>query len=219
MIALSNTKRLNAREASKLIHGTDQPSKGQVRWVEHQFELGAIEGSCPRKAKAQWTTTTGAIALYMAEVSLPRVAAPGTATATATPRGRAELGDVYRDVLKDYFLAMIFRRGQRANSTRFRRAVVVGQVVALLVIVWATVLSVSPLLAGSPAEQTVVENWIGENAEQFNVVRWHSSEPLANGRGLRVRVEYRYASPGGKLVTTERVFTVEGGRVVSVDSF
>ena len=216
MIALSNTKRLNAREASKLIHGTDQPSKGQVRWVEHQFELGLIEGRCPRKAKAQWTTTTGAIALYMAEVSLPR---KGTVVSSKTPRGAVELGDVYRDVLKDYFLAMIFRRGQRANSTRFRRAVVVGQVVTLLVIVWATVLSVSPLLAGSPAEQAVVENWIGENAEQFNVVRWHSSEPVANGRGLRVRVEYRYASPGGKLVTTERVFTVEGGRVVSVDSF
>ena len=219
MIVPSKMKTLNPRDASKLIHATDQPSEQQVRWVERQLKSGKIKGIRARKAKACWTTTTAAIAQYMAEVSLSEATTSGSATPNARPRGTAELGDVYRDVLKDYFLAVIFRRGQRASSKRFRRAVAMGQVLTLLIIVSVTAASISPLLAGSPAEHAVIENWIEENAGRFNIVRWHPSEPVANGQGLKVRVEYRYASPGGKLVTTERVFTITGDRVVGVDSF
>jgi len=208
---------LSARQASKLIHATDRPSEQQVMWVERQLKTGKIVGVRSKKANAPWTTTATAIAQYMAEVNLPDPAA--TANSQAAPRGSAELGDVYRDVLKDYFLAMIFRRGQRARSKLFGRAVAVGQVLTLLTIVAMTVSAISPLLAAAPPEHTAIETWIGENTGRFDIVRYHPGNPTPEGQGEQIRVEYRYSNPGGKVVKTERVFTVVGGRVVGVESF
>lgn len=215
MIASKAIRKLNPREASKLIHATDRPSEGQIQWVERLLKLGAIKGTRSSSAKSQWTTTTGAIAQYMAEASLPNAAGPNRGPAR---RGGAELNAIYRDVLKDYFLAVVFRRKQRRASKLFRRAVVAGQMLTLLMLAAVTVFSVLPLLAGPAPEHTAIEAWIQQNAGRFTIIQWHPAEPSADGRGVRVRVRYRYTTAHGKLVTSERLFLVRGGRVVGVDS-
>ena len=215
MIGSKAMRKLNPREASKLIYTTDRPSDGQIQWVERQLKLGAIRGIRPSSTKSQWTTTAGAIAQYMAEASLPNAAGPNSGPAQ---RGGAELGGIYRDSLKDYFLAVIFRRKQRRVSRQFRRAVVVGQMLTLLILATVTVFSVLALLAGPAPEHTAIEAWIQQNAERFTIIQWHPAEPSADGRGVMVRVRYRYTTAHGKLITSERLFLVRGDRVVGVDS-
>ncbi len=184
------------------------------------MQLGAIKGTRSSSAKSQWTTTAGAIAQYMAEASLPNSAGPNSAGPNRGPArlGGAELNGIYRDMLKDYFLAVVFRRKQRRASKQFRRAVVVGQVLTLLMLAAVTAFSVLPLLAGPAVEHTAIEAWIQQNAGRFTIINWHPAELAADGRGVRVRVRYRYTTAHGKLVTSERLFLVRGGRVVGVDS-
>ena len=74
----------------------------------------------------------------------------------------------YARVNEDCFLAVIFRRKQRRASKRFRRAVIVGQVLTLLMPATVRVLSELPLSAGPAAESSASILPEGPSSQHFS---------------------------------------------------
>ncbi len=128
----------------------------------------------------------------------------------------SQVRQVYHDILKEYFQALILRRRTRHTTRRFGRAVLAGQVGLLLVFVAAVAGSVKPLFSNSPPEQAAIQQWLGEHAPGYKVTKWYPPEP--DGEGVRVRVQYRYRTRQGKGIHTDRLFVIEDNHVTRVDS-
>jgi hypothetical protein len=224
---------LTIREAAALIYRTKQPTELQMGRVVERMKAGALRGQ--KSASRGWATTASCVAEYMAEQACLRQNASrgdshirraslqaGDKRLAATPYAAAEpLQMMYREILKQYFLALIFRRCRRNMTKTFRRSVLAGQVVILVLSV-ALLGSLMPsachaVLRRRPPECAAVERWLADNQRAFSVTRWHSVMPAGESQ-VAVRVEYAYTSEGGKVVDTDRVFTVKDGQVTGVSS-
>jgi hypothetical protein len=208
---------LSAREAAGILYNTAEPSDEQVNKVRAKIARGHLRGS-PR---GHWTTTSGAVADYLAGQLAQRrgAAAPGAhnpalvrPTAQSGPR---TLGGFYRQLLKDYLLALALRRSAPHRSARFRRAVLSGQVALLALAVllalggYRTAVSLA-----QPPERAAVERWLADNVGYVKVREWFEVE--AGADETRVGVRYRYFV-NRRPVDTQRVFVVQGNRVVRVE--
>ena len=131
-------------------------------------------------------------------------------------RRETQLQAVYGEVLRDYFLAIVFRRSARHAGKIFHRSVLVGQVCLLVLIASSVVFAVRHLSAGPTPEQAAIHAWIEQDAGKHTVLQWRDPQP--HEEGVAVRVRYRYFTSGRKGIETERRFVLVDGRVTRVDS-
>jgi hypothetical protein len=212
---------LGVEDAARIIYGTQQPDFRQVGQVRAMILRGVIRGS----EDGRWTTAE-AVAEYLAAANLRQRAAETERRASGgeapVPRGSSlqrQYRTDYRAALRDYFLAVIYRRDRRRYSRPFQRAVVAGQIVLLagmLALVALAFYSLRPV--AEPRELTAVRAWLKDNTTHYHITQWHPPQPTADGERSSIRVIYEYSQTSRKTIRTDRVFVIEGSRVVSVES-
>ncbi len=210
-------RKLTIEQAACLIFQTENPSPKQVGAVADLIARGSLEG----ERQGHWSTSTEAVAKYMAAASMHKKHAahagrPSPPSAAETARsGGNSLQPVYRDLLKDYFLAVLRRRSSQRKSQSFDRAVLGGQIVLvvgiLTLFVWLAWTAGGP---AKPAELLVVERWLEENMDFYRIDQWFPPEPSGGGAS-RIRVRYEYSFGNRKRVQTDRVFTIQDGQVAN----
>lgn len=201
----SRDRVLSAREAARIIYNAANPTDEQTNKVRAKIARGLLPG-----AKGHWTTTSGGVADYLAaKVGAPAARRKSAGHAARRPADQKRLSTFYRDLLKDYFLAMALRRRSGRTKT-FDRAVLAGQIGTL-------VLGIAVLVAGYraglglrvSAEQVAVVAWLDANVESYKIIEWFP--PLPHDDGVLVRVRYKYFE-NRKPIDTDRRFLVRPGR-------
>ena len=223
------SRSLTLHEAAQFICRTPKPSAEQLARVRLELEHGVLQGR--NDEKYGWTTSASCVAEYLARRKLhqqraKRAAVDGgepAAASTAHPPGSADhyraqqaLQSVYRDILKDYFLTVLMRRSLRHQSRGFQCAVVAGQFLLLAILIGGMIWSVQASLVPQPPEQKAVQEWLAKNFPDCQIRGWPPAAPAPDGRGVSVRVQFRYKPPTGKGVETERTFVVNGEQVIPV---
>lgn len=223
---------LTPRDAARFIYRTKRPSAEQIEGVNERIRTGVLRGKKPAPKASFQTTTVGDVAQYLANQAYHReLGERSTATQWIdSPRGEKgngpafshcqtkegqSLRGIYGDILKDYALALMFRRSRRQVSRWFIRAVLAGQVIILLLIMSVTVLAFQSFSPVAPVEQQVVERWLGEHEPGYRILEWFSPQIDPEG-GLTVRVRYHYRTDRGKGIDTDRIFVVRDDYVVAV---
>ena len=221
-------RRLELREAARIIYRTVDPTPQQVEAVRRELARGHLHGD----RDGRWTTAA-AVAAYLADrsyghhdtgrgraaaasgfVTVGRVVSDAGARRPGVVRSNDTLVTLYREFLQDYFLAVLRRRKQHDRSKLFARAVVAGQVICLLVLLGVFVLGVHGIQAlRKPPEHAAIEHWIADTTGDFAVLRWDPTGLSEEGDGVLVRVEYQYYSPSRKRIVTQRTFEVRGDEV------
>lgn len=226
---------LSVHDAACAIYGTEHPSEQQLSYVRQLLHSGVLQPS----RRGRWTTTAESVAEYLTRESLRHAQRTPSADSVAedaaaegawraaqralhrgpqqrAPRMSAEARELYGQWLRDYFLAVVLRRKAVGRSEAFQRAVIVGQVVFVALVLSACLAAVRAALAPPPPGQEAVQRWLAEHTEAYRIETWFPAEPGTEG-GLQVRVQYRYRQRGsGKFVWTDRLFQVVDDRVVSV---
>jgi hypothetical protein len=214
---------IDAEEAARIIYNTREPDPRQVGQVRAMILRGVIHGS----EDGRWTTVT-AVAEFLAAVTLRQRSAGRDDRRTAAARAgdapqrssrEREYRSAYRESLKEYFLAVIYRRDRRQFSKPFQRAVIVGQIGLLALIMTVLV----AILVGlrpqrEPPELTVVRAWIKKDAKSYEIIRWYPPHPSTGGDGTSIRVIYEYSDTGRKTIHTDRVFVISENQVTAVSS-
>ena len=207
----SGQRRMSVKDAAEIIFRTSQPTPEQLQRVQELLVPGELQGDSRG-------TTANAVADFVARSALNNAPGKQHANARRTSHKHDErLNRVYRESLKDYFLAVIMRRKIRNASKFFQHAVLAGQIVLLAAIVGAILASVRMVFPPTRPEHAAVVRWLDENAHRHRVVKWHPTKTGDDGK-TQLWVEYHYVTPQGRGIDTRRVFTVDGDRVVSVDS-
>lgn len=175
----------------------------------------------------KWTTTEAALAEFLAQRQMNKGAKPRRQPAdqgqrsdprAALANGRrrsAELCSVYHNIWTDYFLAVMLRRRLAHRSAHFRRAVIAGQALLLVLLVGATIGVTGRIAAAfsSPREHQAVERWIARHTDDFLIKKWEPMQPHPDAQGVLVGVHYRYRQDSPRWVHTERWFDVVGEEV------
>ena len=65
--------------------------------------------------------------------------------------------------------------------------------------------------------RALIDSWLEEHTDDYLIVQWYPAKPAAGGGSVRVR--YKYFSGSRKAILTDRVFTIQGHRVVGVTQF
>jgi len=220
-MSLPSEKPLALIEVTRLIFRTKSPSEAQVARVQKLMKSGLLlECKCVGPP-AQWTTTAGAIADYLARESLKRQAEKQTITDSSSvpvpsifedrvyePEDAAQLKSLYKGIWSDYFLTVFMQRKTVNHSGTFKRAVLAGQVIVLLIMVIAMISVVNFSMESVPPERVVVERWIAENTDEYTIQTWFPPQPAASGEGVLMRVKYSYKSGGSKVIYTDRNFLI-----------
>jgi hypothetical protein len=222
------TRAITPREAAEIVFGTAHPTNEQLRLVYARMRSGALRLNDPDCPPARWTTNEQALAEFLAANQLgrgikskggggePAVAAAKALQARPNSRRHVEVEfkSVYRDLWRDYFMAVMLRRRTAHRSRSFQHAVVAGQTTLLLAMVallWSTVVSLKVIV---PAEHRAIAQRLDQEHAWHQIDRWHA--PLSEDGGIsqRIRVQYRYRSADSKrVVHTDRLFRVIGTQV------
>jgi len=215
-------------EAARTLYRTRAPSDKQVFRVIQLMKSGAIPTKHQGKTPLKWTTTEAALADYMARRQLKRSDARRKSGAkpvgecqenSATTRHHedaANLEHVYRNIWRDYFLAVMLRRRMTHRSAGFRRAVVAGQCAVLMAVLVGVFGSVQSLAYRTPAERQAVIHWIEAHTDAFSVKSWQPTQLHPEGPGMIVEVKYRYQKESRRWIHTDRTFHVIGGHVTEL---
>jgi hypothetical protein len=206
-MSAQSDRRLSIREAAQLIYRVAQPSPQQIDRVRQHITRQELQGDARG-------TTTAAVADFLARTATLRQR-DARRDAPISGRRAQDLDAVYHESLKDFFLAVIFRRKTHGASLRFQRAVVAAQglvVVGVLTLVIFSARAAFPPLA---PERAAVKAWLEANTIKPRVQRWHRPTHDDQGQTL-LRVEYRYVTERGKGIDTDRMFVIADGQVVGV---
>jgi hypothetical protein len=199
-------QRISFKQAAALIYRASDPTSAQVRRVAELVALGEINGTARG-------TTMDDVAAYMAKATLDHRASAGAGRApTALKKETAAthqepLDRVYRETLKDYFLALIFRRKNSRASKSFQRAVLAGQFAILVMLIGAVLFTARTAFPPLAPERAAVVHWLRENNQQFRIIQWHPAVRGEDGK-MRMRVEYHYVTDRRKGIDTDRIFTI-----------
>ena len=209
-------RKLTIEQAAKVIYQVAEPSPQQVGAVADLIARGLLEGT----RKGHWATTADSVARYMATATLNRKSAGHNrrmeGNARATGIESRTLRPVYRELLKDYFLAVIRRRDTKRRTKAFQHAVLVGQmaavalIVAVFAFVWWTAGGTPP-----PSELAAVEAWLEENTDRYKIHDWFPPQQSSGGSST-IRVKYEYSANNPRRVQTDREFVVQDGKVVGL---
>lgn len=196
---------LTVEQAARIVYNTASPTREQVARIRDKIESGGIR----RSLRGGLTTTRSALADYLAGRTSTSAGA-----ARAAPRAANEpLPGFYRELLKEYFLAVLLRRKLERRSKLFAASVLAMQVAILLLPlgVFAWVYRGSLAAGWKSPERQAVERWLSEHYDEFEI---HS---LTNSAPSAARVKFWYSAKGSKRIESDRIFTISGDRVVSVD--
>jgi hypothetical protein len=215
MMATEEDSILDLRNAARLLFDVQAPTPEQLNHVR----VLLMRGRLPRSAQGGWTTTMAAVTNLLAKRSLrgrlPAEAPPSVVASRAldsmTFAHREELPPLYRDLLRQYFGAVLLQRQASRGTLFFERAVMAGQCLLVVVIMGLVAMAVSPAFSPRPREQVLVEQFIAGENERYEILKWIPLEGSADTQ--RVRVLFRYYSPSGKPIETDRIYTVNGDDV------
>lgn len=200
-------------EATRTLFRTRTPSEAQIERVFRLMKSGALAAHDGGANRLRWTTTEAALAECLAknQIRHTRTIAQDYASTTGDQEFPAAIERVYCNLWREYFLAVMFRRRVRRRAVAFRRAVLAGQVLLLLMMI-ATLVGTARQLAfftSPPAEHVAIERWIEEQTDDFSITRWYPSRPSGDGQGVIVDVDYRYRKESPRWIHTNRSFVVE----------
>ena len=199
---------LSLEQAARLIYKTSRPTEEQLEKVRAKLDRGVLQ----RSPRGRYTTTTSAVADYMAGY---------VATAKAQEHrgkhvvGKEPLPGLYRELLKDYFLAVLLQKTARRRSAAFGWSVLAMQVCLVLlppVILVATYHESVQALIKSP-ERAAVEAYMEREFDSYEISKF---QPLESSPGT-IRVEFWYTKKGSKRIESVRLITVSGGQVTDVN--
>ena len=160
-------RRLSLEEAAKLIFNTTEPTPQQVGRVRNLILRGALAGN-PQQRLA---TSTESVAQYLAMAAMVTQKAKDKlqgrdeekAAAVKTARaGERDMRPLYSDLMKDYFLAIVRKRGLQRRSAGFHRAVLAGQIVLVGAFLWLFIW-IGFAGGGTPGEVEAVKNYLAQN--------------------------------------------------------
>lgn len=215
MMATEEDSILDLRNAARILFDVQAPTPEQLNHVR----VLLMRGRLPRGPQGGWTTTMTAVTNLLAKRALrgrlPADAPPSVVASRAldsmTFAHRQELPPLYRDLLRQYFGAVLLQRQAARGTQFFERAVTAGQVLLVVVILSLVVFAVSPAFAPRPREQVLVEQFIAGENDRYEVLKWIPLEGSADTQ--RLRVLFRYYSPSGKPIETDRIYAVSGEHV------
>ncbi|MEX0866736.1 MAG: hypothetical protein WD030_05215, partial [Pirellulales bacterium] len=217
---MNSQRKLSVEQAARLIYRGSAPSEAQIERVRTAIERGDLVGEAG-------ATTVGAVAEFLARAAVTNRRAgasrsPGAATPPRSAAGyygkQEELPSVYLDSLRNYFLSAISRKHLKQQSAAFQRGVLIGQIAFLVFAVAMLGYATRMIAPPRPPEQAAVLTWLEENTAHHRIIQWHPPHPTADGTGVRMRVQYHYATNRGKGIDTDRLFLIQQDRVVSVES-
>lgn len=200
-------KVLTAQRAAALLYNTQTPTMEQVAKVQAKIARGMLV----RSNRGGWTTTPGAIAQYLADKSSKEAARSGR-KATAIRRG-ATMPGFYRELVKDYLLAMMMRRTLRKRSAVFLYAVSAMQVALVLTPLVVTITTWRSVDAARSisTERAAVERWLANKYYE------HQVQTLTETSDGTTHVKFWYRQKDSKRIESDRVFTIESGQVTNVE--
>lgn len=232
----TSTRRLSIADAARLLYRTDAPSDQQIGRVYERMKAGLIRVQDRAATPRDWTTTEQDLADYVAAEMMKRhsnvqVAAtsqPGggpaarrTASKTlvapqAAARDAKNLKQVYHNIWRDAFLAVLLRRRMAHRSAAFHRGVFAAQVVLLLALLTTAAALVRVTTERTVPEHAAIARWIEANTDFYEVQRYFPSQPSHDGTGVIIEVEYRYTKDSRRVITTRRTLLVVGEEVREV---
>ena len=214
MMTTTTSQVISAVEAARRIYNTRQPTAQQVGRVVERIESGALA----RSPRGGMTTTTDAVAVFMARRETARTGAhlrePGGDAAKPPAIRHAEaFTPFYRGVLKDYFLAVVLRRKVAHRSPIFHRLVMASQAILILGILGLMVSVTARTLQKRllPAEQRAAQAWLQGKYADCEIVQLQTL-PTA---GVRARFRYKV---NGRVIQSELHFNIRDGKVVGLNS-
>ena len=198
---------LSAREAARIIYNAPEPTDEQTNKVRAKIARGLL----PASAKGHWTTTSGAVADYLAaNVARPRTSRGAAGSAVQRPADKENFSKFYRNLLKDYFLAVTLRRRSGSRTRTFDSAVLAGQIGALVLGAAVLVLGYrAGLRVRHSAEQVAVLAWLDGNLKTYKIIEWFPPAPHEEGAIIRIRFKY---FENRKPIETDRRFLVRPGQ-------
>lgn len=202
-------ERLSFRQAAQVMYGVKQPSPEQIERVRLHIENRELAGD-------HRGTTTVHVAEFLARSATARQR-DARRDAPNSGKTAVELDRVYHESLKDFFLAVVFRRKLQGVSVRLQRAVVVCQVLLVGAVIVAALWSARAAFPPMSPERAAVLQWLQENTVKSRIIRWYPPALDEAGR-TRMRVEYHYTTELGKGVATDRQFVIAGDKVVGVET-
>ncbi len=200
---------LSSDVAARLIYNTPQPSAAQIERVKEKIERGAL----PRSPRGGCTTTASGVAAYLSQKAAA-TAAHGRPDTRRYSDG-APVPGFYKDLLKDYFMAILLQRTARKRTQAFNYAVTACQVALIVLPLVVAVFTYRGALAAftkSPA-QVAVEQYLSESYDEFRI---ESLQPMPDSDAI-VRAKFWYVEKGSKRIESERYFSVSDGRAVHVN--
>jgi hypothetical protein len=200
---------LTAARAAEMLYNTAHPTPEEVRKVCEKIARGALR----RSPRGGWTTTTDAVAQYLAQKSAAQAALPGQRAQRAA--GKERLPGLYCEWMHDYVLAILLRRTQKRRSLAFNYAVAAMQIALILLPIMLIVLtyqSAQRSLVVSP-ERRAVEERLEEEFSEHQILAWNDVSHTPR----RVRVRFWYRSGKTKRIESTRDFTIADGKVTNVE--
>lgn len=214
-------QRLTIAEAAALIFRGRTIQRGHLKHIEKWLVQDELDGQC---VDGKWYTSRDAIARFLARRSLDDLGESADPTANVglytLPHysAQGEMVGVYRQVLKDYFLAVLMRRQANRLGSYFNRAVLAGQIGIIAFVVGTILFAVLTMTRPAPVEHRAIEQWLAASYEEgFTLVA--IGEPIEDSDSEQVYlVKYSYPSKNRGKISTEQYFVVRNGEVVDVAS-
>jgi hypothetical protein len=219
---------LSPVEAARRLYNTPSPTAEQVGRVVKKIEAGTLA----RSERGGITTTLQAVADYLARRETHRQQGGRPAAGKSEPVGSPSQskhsvarhqGDdgesfshMYRNLLKDYFLAVLLRRKATHRSQAFQWAVLGSQGMMLAAaIALAAIVSIGAIRATIlPPEHRAIHEWVSGRHDDVKIT---NIAPLTQPPG-GYRVEYNYLVPGKKRIHTRMILTLKDHQVVNFTS-
>lgn len=235
---------ISVAEAARTLFRTSTPSDEQILLVCRLMRSGHLQAQKLAGPPATWSTTALALAEYMASSTVHRSSMqrlksadrdilPSSESANdgaeeqsaleSASRGRSEkqwghLAGIYREIWRDYFFAMLLRRQAQQRGAAFQRAVLIGQISLLVLIVALFVVAGLGVRSfRTPAGHAAILRHIDKSSDEFSVMRWHKPVPAPAGAGELFRVEYRYRKGSNRWIHTDRTFLLKGEMAVEME--
>jgi hypothetical protein len=211
-MAITSDRAISLVEAARLIFRTSTPNDKQVHRVYELMKAGALAVRDHAGPPLKWTTSEAALAEFLASRREARANRQQPGQRHADDGEADKLRVVYRNIWRDYFLAVMLRKRMEHRSRAFQHSVVVGQVLLLVALVGLMLGGMRWTFIPLPPERAPIERLIAETTDDYAIERWHPAEPTADGNGSSVRLEYRYLKESKRWVHTDRRFRVVGAQ-------
>jgi hypothetical protein len=204
---------LNAVQAARRIYQTAQPTAEQVGRVVQKIESGVL----PRGPKGGATTTVEAVAEYLARRETARASAhmEGRSRKPSSSPKRAQIAvrHLYRELLTDYFFAVLMRRRTKDRSYLFRWSVAGTQAIllALALYAFAAVAAARFRQRVIPPQELAAQTWLASHFADVEV----KSIKIASPSTVEATFSYRV---NNRRIHSSLLLTLKGSDVVNVDS-